>query len=1239
MDPDSQARAADIQRKLDLEAQMRTGAINMRAKLRDRNALAECDRTVAECDTRIAYLSQQLARLNGSSSLVARPATPSVTPPASELAVAVPVHSSPSRDSLAGAGAGAGTGSTPVSPALSTHGSMSSLPSIGSLPAASATPASSSGLLSYLKKTIRSKSSSSISASAASPSPGATGTGMPASASTSSLSGSSGAPVPPPLPPNAPSATGPPAPLAAAYASDPRAAFAATLPGQLGTMLLEGPPPPGSLPDLEPAASAATDDAAAAMAAAPTNLVVTRTGVPLGTPMIESKMRDLTYKLHVAGKEVAGIRNDRAAAAVSRAGSSEELSDAGAASALARADALKRALNKYAGLYVPDPSSAPTPPTAGHPGSGHIAGTPTAAAAAAAASVTGSTGARALAASLGALHLRDGGLGGAGGGGIDGVPPPAVTTLPRKPPSAGDLTVHIVAARVPPSVKNAASRADHYVAVVTVDGAVKHRTRAFKAPKDKNGCETEIPFNEVVVVPGVPATADVEVVLVEADKHGVVRMCDGLLWFRVADVVAEATSTTTTTGGSGPEQQQQPEVHGWYNCDPVGSVLVRLAVSPVAARARKISRLGRAGAVRKRKQVEATRNGHEFVLAQFANIVRCALCSEFIGVSSCYSCEQCGFSCHKKCAPRVLTRCLAVTPSAHKSSADDDDDEPLPHNIPHRFQPTTNLSAHWCCHCGHLVPLGRGNVKCGECSLVAHKDCALMVPNFCGLNMKRANKLLHEIKLARDMRAANAIRIAQRAPLLPGVSPTSPVAPAAAKYQLDTVMASASASTLQQQQQQQQAAFLLQQQQQQQQQQMAQPAALPPAPAPQSVVAAHSSSLNHPLPPRPLGAVSDVISGSQELFMRKQAEAMAKLQEYMPASAGVGLPQKKRDEPAVGSTAKPVSLEDFHFLAVLGKGNFGKVMLAEEKRSRKHYAIKVLKKDFVLENDEVESTRSEKRIFQAANAARHPFLVSLYATLQTASRLYFVMEYVSGGDLMLHIQREQFTERRAKFYAAEVLLALEFFHQQKIVYRDLKLDNIMLGLDGHIKLADYGLCKENMGLGATTNTFCGTPEFMAPEILFEQSYGRAVDWWAFGVLVYEMLCGQSPFRGDDEEEIFESILHDEVLYPITMSRDAVHLCQGLLTKDPVRRLGAGPNDAAEIRAHPFFRGVDWEGLLTKKIAPPFVPKITSATDTSNFDEEFTGQPPVLTPVQTVLDDTEQLEFAGFSYVANWVNVA
>ncbi|THH03865.1 hypothetical protein EW145_g5951 [Phellinidium pouzarii] len=316
---------------------------------------------------------------------------------------------------------------------------------------------------------------------------------------------------------------------------------------------------------------------------------------------------------------------------------------------------------------------------------------------------------------------------------------------------------------------------------------------------------------------------------------------------------------------------------------------------------------------------------------------------------------------------------------------------------------------------------------------------------------------------------------------------------------------------------------------------------------------------------------------------------------------------------------RKVGLDDFNFLAVLGKGNFGKVMLAEEKISNK-------------------LTRSEKRVFLAAARERHPFLLGLHSCFQTETRVYFVMEYVSGGDLMLHIQRKQFSLRQAKFYASEVLLALEYFHANGIIYRDLKLDNILLTLDGHVKVADYGLCKEEMWFGSTTSTFCGTPEFMAPEILLEQRYGRAVDWWAFGVLMYEMLLGQSPFRGDDEDEIFDAILEDEPLYPITMPRDAVSILQKLLTRDPNRRLGSGKVDAEEIKGHPFFKDVDWDAVLNKQYPSPYCPTIKGSADTSNFDEEFTREQPTLTPVHTQLSAQDQQEFTGFSWVASWADV-
>ncbi|KAG5362073.1 Protein kinase C-like protein [Yarrowia sp. C11] len=338
----------------------------------------------------------------------------------------------------------------------------------------------------------------------------------------------------------------------------------------------------------------------------------------------------------------------------------------------------------------------------------------------------------------------------------------------------------------------------------------------------------------------------------------------------------------------------------------------------------------------------------------------------------------------------------------------------------------------------------------------------------------------------------------------------------------------------------------------------------------------------------------------------------------------------------VGKKKRPrIGLDDFNFLAVLGKGNFGKVMLAESKKTTNLYAIKVLKKDFIIENDEVESTRSERRVFQIANRESHPFLLNLYSCFQTENRVYFVMDYVSGGDLMWHIQKEGvFKPGRAQFYAAEVLLGIKHFHDNGVIYRDLKLDNILLTRDGHVKIADYGLCKEDMDYGRTTGTFCGTPEFMAPEILLEQRYGLAVDWWAFGVLIYQMVLGQSPFRGEDEDEIFDAILADEPRYPITLPGNCVSILTQLLTREPERRLGSGPRDAEEIMAHPYFANVNFDDIYHKRIPPPFVPKITSPTDVTNFDQEFTSETPALTPVTTTLTSAMQDQFRNFTWMCD-----
>lgn len=330
-------------------------------------------------------------------------------------------------------------------------------------------------------------------------------------------------------------------------------------------------------------------------------------------------------------------------------------------------------------------------------------------------------------------------------------------------------------------------------------------------------------------------------------------------------------------------------------------------------------------------------------------------------------------------------------------------------------------------------------------------------------------------------------------------------------------------------------------------------------------------------------------------------------------------------------------MDDFRPISVLGRGHFGKVLLTQYRKTNEYFAIKALKKGDIIARDEVESLMSEKRIFEVINSMRHPFLVNLFACFQTAEHVCFVMEYACGGDLMMHIHSDVFSEPRTVFYSGCVVLGLQYLHENKIVYRDLKLDNLLLDSEGYLKIADFGLCKEGMGFGDRTSTFCGTPEFLAPEVLTETSYTRAVDWWGLGVLIYEMLVGESPFPGDDEEEVFDSIVNEEVRYPRFLSTEAIAIMRRLLRRNPDRRLGSSERDAEDVKKQAFFRNVNWHDLLTKKVKPPFSPTVRNMEDVSNFDEEFTSERAVLTPPKDrrPLNQDDQRLFRDFNYIADW----
>nr|XP_055132495.1 serine/threonine-protein kinase N2-like [Symphalangus syndactylus] len=331
------------------------------------------------------------------------------------------------------------------------------------------------------------------------------------------------------------------------------------------------------------------------------------------------------------------------------------------------------------------------------------------------------------------------------------------------------------------------------------------------------------------------------------------------------------------------------------------------------------------------------------------------------------------------------------------------------------------------------------------------------------------------------------------------------------------------------------------------------------------------------------------------------------------------------------------NLQDFRCYAVLGRGNFGKVLLAEYKHTNEMFAIKALKKGDVVAQHEVDSLMCEKRIFETVNSVRHPFLVNLFACFQTKEHVCFVMEYAAGGDLLMHINTGVFSEPRAVFYAACIVLGLQYLHEHKIAHRDLKLENLLLDTEGFVKIADFGLCKQGMGYGDRTSTFCGNAECLAPEVLTETSYTRAVDWWGLGVLIYEMLVGKPPFPGDDEEKVFDSIVNDEVRYPRSLSTEATSIMRRLLRRNPELRLGASEKDAEDVKKHPFFRLIDWRALMDKKVKPPFIPAIKGREDVSHFSDEFTSKAPILTPPQEprILSEEEQEMFRDFDYTADW----
>jgi len=294
--------------------------------------------------------------------------------------------------------------------------------------------------------------------------------------------------------------------------------------------------------------------------------------------------------------------------------------------------------------------------------------------------------------------------------------------------------------------------------------------------------------------------------------------------------------------------------------------------------------------------------------------------------------------------------------------------------------------------------------------------------------------------------------------------------------------------------------------------------------------------------------------------------------------------------------------------------------------------MKVLRKEAIIAGNQVQHTKAERSILQEVS---NPFIVTLHYAFQTQGKLYLILDYVRGGELFYQLKQEGlFSEERVRLYTAEIVLALQHLHEKNIIYRDLKPENLLLDIEGHVMLTDFGLSKEAVTRKNGARTFCGTPEYLAPEILRGVGHGKAVDWWSLGTLVYEMLTGLPPFYSQNRKVMFERILKADLTFPSHIRSDARGLLTALLTRDPDKRLGSGPGDAMEIRTHPFFQSLDWDRVMRREYTPAYKPKVKDVFDTSNFDPEYTGLPVMDSVVaDSALKGVADANFDGFTYVA------
>jgi len=327
------------------------------------------------------------------------------------------------------------------------------------------------------------------------------------------------------------------------------------------------------------------------------------------------------------------------------------------------------------------------------------------------------------------------------------------------------------------------------------------------------------------------------------------------------------------------------------------------------------------------------------------------------------------------------------------------------------------------------------------------------------------------------------------------------------------------------------------------------------------------------------------------------------------------------------NSAEKVTVASFEFLTVIGQGSFGKVVQVRLKGTGDIFAMKILNKKNIVDRGEVEHTRAEKNILMKVT---HPFLMKLHYSFQDADNLYLVMDFINGGELFFHLQNERrFSSERARFYTAEICLAISHLHSCGIIYRDLKPENLLIDAAGHIKVTDFGLSKEGLQDNARTRTFCGTPEYLAPEVLEAKAYTKAVDWWSVGTLIFEMLTGLPPFYCEDVQKMYSLKMTADLTVPEYIEPEAADLITKFLDRNPETRL----TEIETISKHPWFKGMDWEKLLRKEFEPPYIPHV-SKESTILIDEAFTKMDvseTIIPPPSNAPAGANSDQFLGFTY--------